>query len=318
MVYPYGGWNSDVSVYQVDANETRVISIPVDVSLASLSQPTMVTSVAQNYSGTTSVYAVAGNDGLPVSPAFWTSRGGSLTVAIGDDGQSIDVTIKSASEEGYAPYQIAISAGASNAYSSLRIIGTGLGFTRKTTKVPTGTPASKTPTDIGITIDNPWVDTQNDAQAAGLRAAAKFAAANQSITIGATFINRLTESGSYAYPTFADFDATQSGIAFDAFDTAWVGQTFSQFNTYQYSLVQNDFANQVFGNIGGARIRYGDAMYRIRSATKDANKISGATAESDTTIADFNTVWADKTFADFDTKFVGLKFEDHSLIPLAR
>ena len=47
LVYPYGGWTSDVDVFQVDASESRTINIPVDVNIASLSQPTMVSSVAR-------------------------------------------------------------------------------------------------------------------------------------------------------------------------------------------------------------------------------------------------------------------------------
>jgi len=318
LVYPYGGWNDEVSVYQVDASEERIINIPVDVSLTSIDQPTMVTFVDRDYTGPASVYAVAGNDGLPISPTFWADKEGSLTVAIGEDGNSIDVTLKGATEEGFAPYQIAVSAGGSNNYSSLRLVGSGLGYKREILKTPTGAPPAKTAQDVGITIENPWISTLNDAKAAALRAGGKFAAATQTISIGATFINRLAEGKVSIYPTFADYNDTIVGLKFSGFDTAWSGQTFADFNEVQLDQVRDDFANQVFGNIGGARVVYGDAMYRIRSATKNAEGISGATAEADTIFSDFNTTWVGGTFADFDTKFDTLKFEDFSLIPLAR
>lgn len=317
MVYPYGGWNSDVSVYQVDAGETRTINLPVDVALSALSQPTMVSSVSQYYSGPTSVYAIAGNDGLPISPALWASGGGALTLAIGEDGESIDVTVTGMSEPGYAPYQIAMSSGASNYYSSLRIMGTGLGFRRELIRVPTGAPAEKTSQEVGVTIDNPWVNTKGDAYAAAFRAGGRYASPQQSVEISATFINRAGESGSYVYPTFADFNPTVSGATFATFDSGWVGQSFSDFNDYQFSLVQGDFTNQVFGNVGGARIPFRQAVYRIRSATISQNGITTATAESDTLFSDFNPAWVGEDFASFNSWFAGYKFEDFAVIPLA-
>lgn len=318
MVYPYGGWNSEVSVYQVDAGETRTINIPVDVALSSLSQPTMVSFVDQYYTGPTSVYAIAGNDGLPISPTLWANYGGSLTVAIGEDGESIDVTVTGMTEAVYAPYQIAMSSGASNYYSSLRIIGTGLGFKRELLRVPTGAPAEKASQEVGTTVDNPWIDTKADAYAAAFRAAGKYASPQQSLEISATFINRAGESGSYVYPTFADFNPTVAGDTFADFNGDWSGQSFEDFNEYQFSLVQDDFTNQVFGNVGGARLPFRDAIYRIRTASIAQNGITTASSESDTLFSDFNPIWAGEDFDAFNTQFAGLKFEDFAVIPLAR
>jgi len=318
LVYPYGGWTSDVDVFQVDASESRTINIPVDVNIASLSQPTMVSSVARDYSGPTSVYAIAGNDGLPIAPALWADNGGSLSVSIGEDRESIDVKVRGMYLAEYAPYQIAMSSGPSDYYSSLRLIGSGTGFTRKTVIVPTGVPASKTSTDLGTTIDNPFISSKAAAQSAALLAAGSLASAEQSIRITATFINRATESGSYVYPLFSDYNATAAGTTFADFATTWSGQTFAQFDDAQFALVQEQFANQVFGNVAGARIRYGDAVYRIRSATISEDGITSATAETDTIFSDFDTAWSGKTFSQFDSHFAGLKFEDYSMIPLAK
>ena len=318
LVYPKGGWNTDVSVYQVDAKETRVINIPVDVALTSVTQPTMVASVSQDYAGPTSVYAIAGSDGLPIAPALWGDNGGYLTVKMGEDKESIDVTVHGMHLPQYAPYQIAMASGPSDYYSSLRLIGSGIGFTRKTVKVTTGAPLSKTSQDLAPTVDNPWIDTYQDALTAGSRAAGRYAAAEQTVTISATYINRNGENGSYVYPTFANFTATAPGPTFAAFDATWAGKTFAQFNEYQFDLVQSTFGNQVFGNVGGARFRYRDAMYRIRTATFTDSGITTATSQTDTIFSDFNTVWTGKTFAQFDAMFTGFKFEDFSLIPLAR
>lgn len=317
LVYPYGGWNPDVQILQVDAGQTITVNVPVNVSLTSIDQP-VVQDFVDRYYDSSSVYSVAGNDGLPIPAAQWTAQGGSLTVAIGDDGQSIDVTMTGASEAEYAPYQIAVASGPSDYYSTLRLVGDGLGFTPETLRVPTGAPASKTAQEVGITIDNPAVNTRNDAYSAALRAAASWAAPSQTVTITATIINRSDSNGSYIYPTFDDFNGQYPTEDFDAFNAIWTGEAFAAFNAYQFGLVRDDFANQVFGNVGGARVLFRDAYYRIRNATVTQDGITTATAERDTTFGDFNLAYDGMTLGGWDAAFDGLKFEDYALIPLAK
>lgn len=319
LVYPVGGWNPSVRIISVDAGQTVTVNIPVDevnVSLSSLQQPTVQDTVARDYVGPTSVYSVAGGDGLPIPAAQWTDQGGSLSVAIGADGQSIDVTLTGASEAEYAPYSIAVASGPSDYYSTLRLIGSGLAFDRQTLRVPTGAPAEKTAQEVGPTVDNPWIDTRHDAYGAALRAAGQYASARQTFSFDATLINRSSDTGSYTYPTFADFNAEYAGDDFSDWNAAWSGQTFDQFRAYMFLQVQDDFENQVFGNVGGARVRYRDAWYRIRSTGINQDGIQGASAERDTIFSDFNAEYAGLTFADWNAIFDGYKFEDYSLIPL--
>jgi hypothetical protein len=322
LVYPYGGWTPDVQVLQVDAGATTdpPINIPVNVSLTSIDQPSIEDFVDRDYDGPDSVYSVSGNDGLPIPAAQWTAQGGRLTVAIGADGNSIDVTITGASETEYAPYQIAVAAGPSDTYSTLRLVGSGLGFDRKILKSPTGVPAEKSAQEVGITVDNPWVDSLADAYDAAIRAGQQYAAPRQTVTITATVVNRGDSNGSYAYPKFSDFASEYSGQLFSDFDTEFAGQTFKQFNAYQLSLVQDDFENQVFGNVGGARLPFRNAYYRIRSANVTEDGVVTATAERDTTFTDFNTAYDGLTFSDWndliDSVASDMKFEDYALIPL--
>lgn len=317
IVFPYGGWTEDtLTVGPVDAGVTQTFNIPVNVSLTSIKQPIVQDFVSRNYNGTDSVYAVAGRDGLPILAAQWTAQGGRLTVAIGEDNQSIDVTVTGAKETQYAPYQIAVSSGPSNYYSALRIVGSGLGFNEQMVTVPTGAPASKAPQEVGVTIDNPWIDTYEQAMDAALRAAGRYAAPERRVTLTATAINRSPAGNGIIYQTFANFDDQWSGQTFADFDADWSGQTFADFSEYQASLVDEDWANQAFGNAAGARLRFRDAYYRIRSATITADGVASASAEADTTFADFETQYTGLTFGEWDAEFAGLAFEDYALIPL--
>lgn len=320
LVYPKGGWNEDVTVYTVDAGQTLKVSIPVDVSITSLNQPVCVSSVAKNYTAT-SVYAVAGNDGLPITPAQWNGTGGRLSVAIGKDGKSIDLTIKGAtgSTAAYAPYRIAVSAGPSDYYSSLRIVGSGVHYEQKTLTVPTGAGDELTSRDIGVTVDNIFVNTYEDALNTASNVTGRWSSPIREITITKADINKPGETKqNYAAATFSEFDDYASGVGittFSLFDTIWFGETFAEFDQFWYDQVENEFDFQVFGNANGARVRWRNAMYRIRNVSITPDSVT-YTAQADTTFDDFDEYAGTITFNDFDAEFSGMTFSDFAIIPL--
>jgi hypothetical protein len=321
LVYPKGGWNEDVNIYTVDAGQTLEVNIPVDVSLTSIVQPVPQAFVARDEI-TSSVYSVAGNDGLPIPVAQWTAEGGSLSVAIGEDGHSIDLKVigPNGASSRYAPFRIAVSSGPSDYYSSLRIIGTGVHFDQKSITVPTGVDDASTSRDVGVSVDNIFINSEADAWNAALNVTSKWASPTRTLTIGKSHINQPSETGQdYDYATFEEFDAyaaTEGLTTFALFDAEWAGQTFAEFDEYWYNLVADQFRFQVFGNANGARVRFRRSMYRIRSVTITPLGVD-YTAEEDTTFGDFDEyASAGMTFGSFDTSYDGLSFNDFALIPL--
>jgi hypothetical protein len=315
LVYPKDGWTSDLQSYQVNAGEVIEIDIPVDISLETIQQPVVQDYIDRYYTGPTSAYAVAGNDGLPIKAAQWAAQGGSIVASIGDDGKTIHLKITGASEAKYSPYSIAVTAGPSDRYSSLRLIGTGVFFSKQTYTALTATDPAKTANPIGITVDNPFISTYADAQDLAVKVANRYAGPNQMISINASVINRRGDIGTMNYPTFAKFNSDNAGLTFAQFNTLWAGKTFQQFNSAYNATVQDAFENQAFGNAVGARVKYRDSWYRIRSATITPSGIS-FTAEQDNIFSDFNTVWAGKTFADFNAQWSGKRFVDFNIIPM--
>jgi hypothetical protein len=320
LVYPQGGWNEDVTVYTVDAGQTVEVNIPVDVSIESLQQPSLQTFVSRDHTDS-SVYTVSGNDGLPIQPAQWLSEGGDLRVAVGEDGKSIDLTIVGAAGAAarYAPFRIAVSAGPSDYYSSLRIVGTGLHYKQESLVVPTSVDDASTSRDVGVTVDNIYVKDINAAWNTAIDVTGRWSAPQRTISISKASINQPSDTGQdFDYALFSEFDdyAAANGIVtFANFDTAWAGQTFADFDEFWYEQVANEFRFQVFGNANGARVQFRRAMYRIRSVNVSPIGVD-YTAEADTTFADFDTSATGKTFAEFDTSFAGLTFNDFALIPL--
>lgn len=319
LVYPYGGWTPDVPIYSVDAGETLTVNIPIDVSLSDLEAPVVQDSVTRTYEAS-SVYCVAGNDGFAIPAAMWTDYGGTLTATIGEDGQSIDLTVYGPTGiiSRYAPYRIAMSSGPGDYYSSLRLVGTGVGYNKQSIIVPTGADPEQISRDVGVSVDFPFVRDVNEAYDLALDLTAKWASPERTIQLEKTDVRQPGETdNNFDFATFADFDATYAGQTFGEFDMDWIGATFADFDAYWYSLVQDDFDFQVFGNAGGARIQYRRAMYRIRTASIGQSNVS-ITAESDTTFEDFDGAAEDMTFEDFDELYAGLTFEDFSLIPMAQ
>jgi hypothetical protein len=188
-------------------------------------------------------------------------------------------------------------------------------FDKKLITVPTGAPLSKTATVVGVTIDNPFISTLEDAYSAAMLAAGRYASPQQTLSVSATVINRAGEPGSIVYPTFANFDSAQVGKTFSQFDTSVGSMTFAQFTEQQFALVADSFANQAFGNVAGARVKFRDSWYRIRNATVTPETIN-FNAERDTIFDDFTTAWTGKTFAQFNSRWSGKTFEDFGVISL--
>lgn len=308
-VYPVGGWSKDVPIFTVGLAETQEFDIPLSASLSSISQPVAQDFVDRYYTST-SVYAVTDSDGLPYLAAQWTADGGSVTVVVNEDTKSITVTVKAPTTSTIAgPYSIAVAAGPSDRYSSLRLVGTGVGYTKELVTLATSVDTDRVTVEVGATVDNEFITTRDQAVHAGLWALKRWGAPRYTITVTSGGVNRLGDNGSYRYPTVAEFDVVYSGDLVSDFDTEWSGDTITDFNEYMVSLVSNAFENQAFGNIAGARVEYRDVIFRIRTATNTDSSIT-YTAEDDTTVADFDNRWDTMTVADFNSVWLGQPLSD--------
>ncbi len=166
---------SEPTVYNVDAGERLVFTVDMKASLTQVNQPQVVDYVEnRSYAGTNGVYAVAGNDGKPITAAQWTAQGGSLSVRLLNPNQ-IEVTIQASEAADYAPYRIAMTAGQSDYYNSLHITGRGVFYTDRYVDLVTGASANTTAEDIGAEIDNPFISSLAQAYSVGQFAAATFA-----------------------------------------------------------------------------------------------------------------------------------------------
>lgn len=316
LVYPPGGWTPEVQVLTVNAGETTEYTLELSASLSSIQTPVMQTFVGQSYNSS-SVYTIVADDGLAVSPALWTNYGGSLSVSISEDTTHLLVTLTGAkgvpTSSGTAAQNFSVALGSDttgNRYSTLRIVGTGVAYTKVKKRIRTGVPASKTSTDVGVTIDNPFISTVNDLYRAGTRAAKQYAGAAMTLSGNVIAINRRGDSGVATYPTYGQVQTaleTELGTPTYAGVQTYYGTlgltTYEQVRQHWFDVFRDDDANQVFGNAQGARIydRRSRRWYRIRDATLSPGGISIGSADDDLTIGDIQELYDSLTYEDVRT-----------------
>lgn len=253
LVYPQGGWNEDVQVYQVDAGEVQEHEIETGVSIQSFKQPTMVSFVAADYKGPNSVYAIAGNDGLPVPAALWRDAGGKVELELAPDTTTLLLRLTGPVgtwAENYGPFRLAMAAdaGGGSAYSSLRINGSGVFMHEASIIVPTGVDDDDTAQDVGVTVESRAVMHRSQAYDLAPAVAAMYSGTEIEYS-GAQardhdsiwllgFAGDLVRTSDAQYriraanygPETVDFTA-EPHVLFSDLDDVWGGGSFAEFET---------------------------------------------------------------------------------------
>lgn len=269
MVYPAGGWNDEVEVYQVGAGEVTDYEIELGVSVMSFKQPTMVSYVASGYSGPNSVYAIAGNDGLPVPAALWRDAGGKVELELLEDTQTFRLNLTGPVgtwADNYAPFRVAMAAdsGGGSTYSSLRIVGRGIFMHEESVIVPTGVEDKDTAQEVGITVESQAIASREDALNVAPIVAAGYAGTliekssglSRNVASGAldgAWLGGLTlllvETADSQYrirtanygPAAADYIA-EPYVRFSDLDDRWGDMTFAQMESLYSGMTFTDLA----------------------------------------------------------------------------
>lgn len=312
LVYPPGGWSEDVTIIHVNSGEYVEQTLPLEASLSSVQQPVMQTFVSRDHN-TSSVFTVVGDDGLPVQPNAWTNYGGRLAVEIAPDTVNLVVKIQAPmglpnkDGEEIAVYGIALTSDSdSGRYSTLRILGSGVSFNKTVHRVPTGLSEQETGTEVGATVDNPYLSSLDQLYRTGSAAARKFSGRSLEITGTVTAVNKLGDSGVATYPPYSVDQANFQGMTYEDVQLGYAGMTYQQIQDDLFESVQNDFDNQVFGNVNGSRVwdQATHRWYRVREGTLNADLISFS-ADDDLTYTDYENYWSGSTYADHQTAFNG-------------
>lgn len=264
LVYPPKGWNPEVEVFNVNAGEDAEYTLELSSSVSSIQTPQFRTSVTPAYAAT-SVYTVVANDGLALSQSQWINNGGHLELTINDDTTSLKLKltgptgIPTAYGTVATNFSIALASDSTgNRYSTLRVVGTGVTFDKgEPVRIRTGVPKSKAPTEVGVTVDNPFVSNLDDCYRIGTRAAREFAYPTPDLSadiisaipsgdpmwLGSTFGNvsgaRVWDSASKRYYRVRDTRFSEGAISYTADDDLTYGDVEDHFEGLTYGDVES-------------------------------------------------------------------------------
>jgi hypothetical protein len=320
LVYPPGGWNDQVEVITVAANETKTVQIDLGASVSSVEQPFPVDLIGPYVVPSKSAYTVTNADGSPMPPAEWIAMGGRVHVAINDDSISATLTITGAGYVSKGPFSLSMHVVADGTdYSSLRLIGTGIAYVKKQLTLDTGVSDDLANQDVGVTIDNEFIQSEAQAYEVAQACIGRYMGAQQKITVTTTGINRIGDTGSYDFEPLGWLDGqvtagstlAQVGAQLNALDG---GTTLADLSAWIAEQNVDGFTNQAFGNLAGARVIHDGSWYRIVSATIGPDSISYTAAMDMTcgdvtaelapgaTVADLSAAFAGKALIDWDAR----------------
>lgn len=326
LVYPPGGWKSDVEVYNVNAGETSEYTVELSASVSSIQTPVMQTFVSQEYSAS-SVYTIVADDGLPVEPAAWTAFGGSLSLSIDPSTTTLKLVLvgaiglPTASGTTATNFSVALGSDATgNRYSTLRVVGSGVAFNKVKKTVRTGVPESKTSTEVGVTIDNPFISSTNDLYRAGTRAAKNYSGAVPSLTSSVISVNRRGDTGDATYPTYGTVEnelksRLGGAVTYGQVQTYYLStlnlSTYEDVRQYWFQVFQNNDLDQVFGNVQGARVFDSKTArwYRVRNAGLNPANIAIKNADDDLTHADMFSYFGGRTYGSVQSQRSNITYD---------
>lgn len=329
-VYPPQPPALEDQILNVNAGENAYYTLTLSSSLSSIQTPLQTTFMDLPTVGS-SAYVITANNGDVISPTEWEQSGGSVKVTIAPSTTELEVSLfgpralYDAAGEVRSSYSLSVNDPVTgNRYSTLRIVGTGVAFTREKKRIRTGVPASMAGTDVGVTIDNPNVSTANDVARVGLRAARQYAGTQMSLSGSVISVNRRGDSGQVVLPTYgqvqdalvAAIGGTPTYAQVQAYYTSLGLLTWGQIQEYWEAYFADPDIDQVFGNVQGARIwdRGTRRWYRIRSASLTPGGIAFSDAEDDLTYADYQEHHAGKTYAQVQAELSGYTYRQVEMI----
>lgn len=329
LFYPSDGWNPEVQVLNVNAGETSEYIIEFDASIASFEEPVMETFVASDYVAT-SVYTVVTDDSLPVSPSLWSDNGGRVEFVLNEDTSSLTVRLTGATNIPLATggwsrtFSLALASDESGSrYSTLRIVGTGVAYSKTKHTFRTCVPASRTSTEVGVTIDNPFVNDRDTLYRTGATAAKQFTGNNFQVT---GVVSSVTDRGGGAQPTptYADVEADLEtalgpspayGLVQSYYTSTLSLPTYKDVKDYWASTIADLFSSQLFGRVQGARVWDRDSRrwFRVRQANIGPDQISFTQADDDLTYGDMYAVRGTMTYAEVQTLVDNLTYSQERM-----
>lgn len=193
-------------------------------------------------------------------------------------------------------------------YPALRILGYGVEWRKELFTFPTGVPEHFTDNEVGITVDNPFIQNTEYVAELGPGLAARYGMADVTISGDSTSIEPTGYNGSSGKMTYSEVQALFSGKATADVFAEEAGSN-QEHEARMWARAELTGYYNTVGNAAGARYydRGSRHWFRIREATVTPDSISWS-AEFDTTIADLAKVYTGLTYNDVQALNEGLTY----------
>jgi hypothetical protein len=311
-VYDYDtSWETDTLIYSatstLQVNMGEKIKETVDIQNSTITskiiQPVCVSAI-QPYPFTggigKSIYVVIDNLNIPVSPSWWNSNGGKVSVVVSEDNpMQLDITIQAPNQPNSAyvePFRLAEYD--TDARPALYICGEGVAVKKSLRSVSTGADQTFISRDSKATVDNPFI---HDASY-HLSQSAAFATGpsiDVSLTIGTSKledeINNIAGARFFynnGYYRVASANISESGISV----------------TGKVDTIFDDLVSIYSVNFD----TYNSTTLFTTFATFDA---AAGNAPFNSMVA-FNSLYPAKTFTELGSYYNSMTFSDMAVMPL--
>lgn len=235
LIYPPDRTGEGLSVISAGAGEETEYTLDLSetASIATLKPLEYQRNIGKTAFGSTSMYSVCTDDGTQLSEAAFLRNGGSIEAIINEDTTSVTIKFRAPTGlvnkdgEPVSTYTIGRGDGTtSNRYSTLRLWGSGAIYTKDLLRTPTGLTPAETSTEVGVTIDNPFLTDANDQFNAASRLAASFRGESFSLRGTTTRVNpRYDDESSKNYAKYSDVQAAYAGMTYSEVVTYITGST---------------------------------------------------------------------------------------------
>lgn len=235
LIYPPDRTGEGLSVISAGAGEETEYTLDLSetASIATLKPLEYRMNIGKTAFGSTSMYSVCTDDGTQLSEAAFLRNGGSIEAIINEDTTSVTIKFRAPTGlvnkdgEPVSTYTIGRGDGTtSNRYSTLRLWGSGAIYTKDLLRTPTGLTPAETSTEVGVTIDNPFITDANDQFNAASRLAASFRGESFGLRGTTTRVNpRYDDESSKNYAKYSDVQAAYAGMTYAEVVTYITGAT---------------------------------------------------------------------------------------------
>ena len=208
-VYPPNKDLEHAVTYSIPAGEETEIILQLETSLSSVVQPTFRETVTPTNFSQSNI-SLTKEDGSRVTFGDWMRGGGAARVEIMDDPTQLKLIVRGPTGPGTATYRLAVaSTNTHREYSSIRIVGNGVAFTKNRVEVPTGVKPNYASSEMAPTQENIFVSNAGKAWDLCTSNARAYATAAVSASFSAPYIGNPEPLGVVPGGRFYDTQSRQ-------------------------------------------------------------------------------------------------------------